>query len=819
MLNSIANVSGYNISNCHAFIKNNVLLEHISSVFEYLIQTITSFTLFGSDLLDEVALEFVKSIPETERKEVKYFLLSETKVITNFVPGSSLLVNDFHQYSSAVFNELTGMCFRSFSVLQNMFEHFKCLDLSMHEFSLNYATLLVDSLQYCCIEKVILLDYNGILKAIKELIFDTCLKGKKIQNTNVQVPLEVVGIAGIYMNVTADCKIHLYLVGIFNADVILENKTVEDKYDELQYISLNSLQNTCAIPSKFLSNISERSSKTLFISNFELPEDMILRVAEQLKPLSKQVQYLLASKTVLLALRVGIELIIKALAYNPLITTIKLTECLISTVDFTLMVAKRLEQSRIYSFEQCSILPIQNFMHNSILHNLSMIPNLLQLDISLSTFTSSCVGMILAALQSCIIRKIIISDNNTNHELVFGIFLNANGKDHIINFIKGIPLVIINKIQRRKSSTHMCSCTVFLMNTELNGVIHLITDVSNYNIYDYKLLLMGNNILKANLNNALLSQFNCLLPQLTNLTLFGSDLMHKVAWKIVQHLDDISNCNAEYSLICDKTSLTNFQPLLGALCKGGLCNLKEVLSVFPLALRNNLEFVDISNCSINNEQFSTFLNFLSQTLCVEINILNVSHNKLSPISLVKAIMQFHVKKLYLYGEFYKIQETLTTLLTNIMDLNHNLELIFSESIAVVLCDMQFDTTDLINKVMSSNSLLRLFIVNCNVEKQASFIDVMKPALDSIPLSIISSIHLYNNSLKPEDIIKVVDYVVKVDLFIEEYDYKFERVQSDCQFSKDIVYFASILFRRAQILWTLPEMTNLKNISFHFNDLL
>jgi len=73
---------------------------------------------------------------------------------------------------------------------------------------------------------------------------------------------------------------------------------------------------------------------------------------------------------------------------------------------------------------------------------------------------------------------------------------------------------------------------------------------------------------------------------------------------------------------------------------------------------------------------------------------------------------------------------------------------------------------------SFQNSLHFFIINCYLNKDNSFIDDIA-SISRIPLSSECSVHLCNNSLKAQDVIKVPRFLKHINLYIEEHEFKFE----------------------------------------------
>ena len=647
-INVITDMSGQNVSHYNLFVKNNTLLfdlDCMSSAFELIMQNIMCLTLFGTDLMDEVALKIVHCLTKSAKTDYEYFLVSETKILTNGTTPTSTLsmlraltYDDFTQipdileptrmfYKSLTYSEnlhgtttntwsmykevaygefkqipnvlyeLSGMFCKSLSYSENILKRFKCLDLSSYQFSSAYTKLLFDSLQFCCIEQLVL--SGGSAKYLNDHILDGFCKGKRLCNTVSGIPLKVKSCTREISD-SVSYTMDVYLVEVFVTDEVLQKMIPEENYKKLHYIILNASKNTCMLSNVFLSDVLEKSFCSLFICELGLQDEKALEIAEKL---ITSYQYVLASKALLLAYNTDMGSIIKALKCNPIIPTIKFTQCTISTFEFLKMVTAKFTHLRKISFSHCSVggtTHKDGFVRGPIFSIGARILYLKQLDLSTSNCESLHLNTIIIGLQSCVIEKIILSDNEFNDELVNAIFVNAYyRRNYIVNFKMGVPLIVINIVQRKKSLKDVSNFTTFLMNAELNNVINTIIDVSGYDVHDYELFLIRNNVL-GNSSNVFV-QFQYLLLVLKSVTLFGTDLMEDLAWKIATYLSKISNLNIEFSLFCGNTSLTkvkNIQRILSIAKGGKMRNIIDTPLILSLTQGCQLDLIDISYCNI-----------------------------------------------------------------------------------------------------------------------------------------------------------------------------------------------------------------------------
>ena len=862
-INLISDASGHNIYHYSLFVKDNALLcdfNYIALVFDHLMKKIAYLSIFGTDLMDEVALKIVHYLKEV-KTNAEYFLASQTKTLTSeTMPTSTLSMSraivykDLTQipenlieptgmfckslaYSEILYNgtptsawsvsralaydefkqipdvlyELAGMFCMSLSCsADNFLKHFRYLDLSSYQFSSAYTKLLCDSLQRCCIEQLVLSVETA--KHINDHILDGYFEGKRLYNTTLGLPLKVLsGTEEMPDDVTYE--IDIYLVEICMIDEMLEN-IAEECYKKIRYILLNASQKMCILSNRFYLKIPFCS---FFICELGLQNETALAIA---KKLITARQYVLTSKTLLLAYNADMSSIIKALKCNTLIITINLNGCKISTSEFKGMLIAKFKHLRNISFSHCSIGWTNHkydFLYDSIFSTGARILYLKRLDLSTFNCQSLHVNTITTSLQSCIIEKIILSDNRFNDELVNAIFISAYYKrNYIVNFKTGVPLIVINIVQRKKSSTDVSNFTIFLMNAELNNVINTIIDVSGYDVQDYKLFLIRNNVLEN--SSDVFVQFQYLLLVLKSVTLFGTDLMEDLAWKIATYLGKISNLSIEFSLFYKNTSLTkvkNIQRILSIAKGGKIRNIIDTPLILSLTLGCQLDLIDISYCNVNNNEFMIFQELLSR-YCTTIKVLDVSHNRIPPSTLSKTIMDFHVKKLHLNGDFFHFQDTITELLPNV---NHNIEIKFSECTIFIICD-ESGITNIFNLGLSVENILHIFVINRSNNMQNNQIDIILQTLKVIPLPILSSVNWYSNSFEGQDIINLIENLMHINLFIEGCEFYFKSVVSDNQFKNihGILYSTSEYCSSVLMQWTPPSVSETKYIEFCFEDL-
>lgn len=241
---------------------------------------------------------------------------------------------------------------------------------------------------------------SGTAAYINEYIVDGYFKGKKFCNSVSGMPLKVQSCA----RERSGDVICTYLIEV--TDEALENMITVEYFETLQYIIiLNVSQSTCLLSNKFIS-ILGKPFYSIFICELSLQDERALEIEKQLKTSG---QYVLASKTLLLAYNSDMNSVFKALKLNPSITTVTLIKCTISASEFKMVFSARFKHLRKISFPQCSIGHRSSrdiFLYNPIFCTGVGMSYLKQLD--LSSCESLHANRIIISLQSCITEKIIL---------------------------------------------------------------------------------------------------------------------------------------------------------------------------------------------------------------------------------------------------------------------------------------------------------------------------------------------------------------------------------------------------------------------------
>ena len=633
------------------FVANSVSennLYYILQSFEHLILKTKNILFFGADCSDVLATK-IHNLTKSSLTNVKYLILSETKLITNMSNIQPLFKMEvFYQVISENVTSRFSMVCKSLCFTENFqkFPYMKCLDLSAYQFTPEYAKLLVRSLQLCCVESIILPNDNRIAESITRHLFHDYFTGKIMQNVIAKVSLKLLLIPTNFNN--KEAAVRVYFVEFLDIEE-LENLTLDKKCTALECYFLNSLQKLLTIPKQFLSNVLSKSCNGVFIYEDDIRDDMAMEIMRLLGEVHNcQLKYVLATKTTCFACSATMRLTAKALKHNMLITKVVLMKCKIPIRSLKSLLSIKLKHLKRITLSQCSILDDRAceykdlHLPDSLLSKAKVISYLKLLDLSQTNIPLLEVNTIITYLQYCVIEKIVISDNHINLRIVTAMFRKMYycGDKNVLNFNMGIPLIIVNNVQETKPIIkYTNNITTFLQNTIINEfTINQITNISD-SISDYSLFIKNNCVIY----NTYVSQFQQLLAKVAKFMLFGADLIDETAINIANCLANQSAKCVQYFLITDRkflTNITTFQSMLDMIpLSGHVCALDvELFGTFCKSLLCNsivleeLQCLDLSSFDLSLPYIQLFVELL-QYCCVK-------QIKVSDNQIIKKITDF-----------------------------------------------------------------------------------------------------------------------------------------------------------------------------------
>jgi len=324
-INAVTKMSEYNVYSYSIFLfADNMITYDPSYYVEFynsLLLTVKRFTLFGANLRDDVALMISAQLKNIPKTAIQYFLISETKLLSNMsrsLPISRWLSTNpvTHISGCNIGEEIFSMFCRSLST-QPLF--IKEVDLSSYQLTSKCIQTLVDSLEYCCIHRLKILNYGNKLNEITESIFDAHYAGKILRNHISEIPLIVIAYCSSHYN--SELWANLFYFGFTNEIFDFY------KYGQLQCFFFNTLkkcEEIMILQRKFFSAIAIDYCSRIFIYEVGLTDEVAAKLVNCCNVMPDKIEYILVSKTMLLAFRTEVMAILNALQENSLISTIKL---------------------------------------------------------------------------------------------------------------------------------------------------------------------------------------------------------------------------------------------------------------------------------------------------------------------------------------------------------------------------------------------------------------------------------------------------------------------------------------------------------------
>ena len=648
-LNLLSDILEYQAYHYSFFMLNSSIerkyVGYAISLLQQLTQKVKVFSLLGTDLADEMAIMINECLSKVSQITVEYILVSDTKIKTNqlMTPSSKRSNQLIDIVGCRVSEEMFAIFCKS---VFHEVSHITELDITAYQINSVCVDILINCLKSCSVEILKLTNSNNTLDMITDAMLDAYVTEKQIQNFNSGILLTVLGHTKV--NECTEIWVNLFCVNVY-ADGAFEKQfadvLVDKKYARLQCVFINffsSTQRMIPFSSKYLCNFLANDKNKVFVFEVGLQHETATNILEQLVAVQEQVQYVIVSPKMFLAFKVSVNLIIKALADVLHIPVLTIPACTISadaSTDIESVLSETFKYSRRICLSQCDVSDTKYKQISDVLFSNKFMFYLKELDISCSNLTSSCISTIIDSLKSCIIEKLITADS-INNEINNSLFTSAYyGKQNILNFKNGIPLIVISRTYLITSDcgghndriftdkcTDECSVqSVFVVNAEINNfVIKRITNVSEYNIHSCSLFLFANNIITINFTTVL-SFFHQFLPVIT---VFGTSLLDSVAVKFSSYLEQISKTYIEYYFISETKLLSNMPnslPISGWLASNPVihlpdCNVGEEMFIMVCKSLSNYPSIikefDISSYQLTSKCIQILVDSL-QYCCVE----------------------------------------------------------------------------------------------------------------------------------------------------------------------------------------------------------
>ena len=781
----ICNVYAFEKSDMGVFLSREVTeVSTLYNLYQVKFELQYSFNLIFSTLVTESSVKVYVLVEGTMTEKIRDIITEVTKYKSKFDYSDVSITDEFCKIlCNSLLNDNSSL-----HVIEE-------LDFSSQQFSLSYAPVIIESLQYCVIKRIVLPNI-AVLDKISETIIKDFHAGKSILNFTERIPLTInieteIGEDeedGITYDIIANTYLQNYkikeeLFDHYN-DLVIKEITTSHTFVLLDCLKANTLNRILSIL------YSKESYIKISMFEIKLTDDVLEATVNHLKRLKKEIyrdrlQYVLASDSKIVAYNAKHFHTLQALQIKPMIYDLEIIHCFISNdqlktliSQFNLLkniklIACKLKDKGLFDF--CNIL--SSFPKASIY--------LKSLDLSQNHLTSSCIGTILRLLQLIVIEKLVVSKNSINDSaLTYAIFQLACYKwNEVGNLNSGIPLVIVNEPNMQQNNLltdNRRYVTLFHMNCKIDEKV--LTDYcSKAKIFYFLNSLMTFGDFRMNM-----TKLCNLLPSSVKVFVFERDLNDEVAQKAAIYLKKLEiSMNfilaSKTKILANGSSYHQIAPLLDG---NTLVNTLQVTN-FDMQLprnckfvrafktiRRNWEMIDLSCCNIGDD------GCLGLQQCIvasksTIRILKFISNNLSPVSalnVAKIILNCNVKKVNISNNKLQnidVNNALSCLKRNSIRVM-SVEIISLHSTIVTICNT--DPKLLPYQSWSFNNNIQLSIMNYS---QFHYVDHILSLFHKIKLSRVL---LLNNGISLEQIEEIIKKFPRNNLYIEEtyvqFDFKF-----------------------------------------------
>ena len=677
------------------------------------------------------------------------------------------------------------------------------IDFSSQKFSLNCASTIIESLQYCIIKHLIMPSMK-VLDKISETILKDFHTGKSIFNfieripltINIETEVEENEEDGITYAIVANTYLQNYEINeeLFNHynNLVINQITTSHTFVLLECLNANTLNNILSILYTKLSYVK------ICIFEIRLTDDVLEASINHLKTLKKRIyrdrlQYVLASDSKIVAYNVKRFHIVQALQIKPKICDLEIAHCVLSknrlkTIALSLFGTFHLLKN--IRVKACNIKDNDFFEFCDIMTKMSI--HLKTIDFSYNCLTSSCIGSILKLLQCCVIEKLVVSNNCINDKaLSDAIFQLARYKwEKVCNFNLSIPVVVIN-------APIMQQCKLMTDKNKYVNIFHMNCKIDENLLIEYnsktKKIYFLNSLVAVGDLSINLSKLQHHLCNTTKIFVYeknlNDELVQKAALCLINaqmHVSFILSSSTK--LLSNRTSYHQIAPILDS---NTLINNLQVTN-FEMQFPKDCRFIRALN---NTSRIWEMIDFSGSNICDRdcldlqhcfiasrsaVKHLNLMKNNLSSVSAVAVaniILACNVERINIC--YNKLQNIEVINALNCL-LKQSGSSVSAEIISLNCNTIIMSNVDPKLQLWSLDQSIQLSVMHydqCNVH----FI------LSSFNNINLSKVIMYNNSLTLEQIEAIIEKFSRTDLCIEEaymqyncklIDYSFESLMNE-----------------------------------------
>ena len=551
--------------------------------------------------------------------------------------GHALLVKDIHTFS--------------FFLTRSPTKIWKEINLSrcyIRDFGLNiFSQGFLDSSENNIKVENLIMSYNLLTSSTVNKVFDLvhCFTVERLLISDNNIDYQVFDDAAFTMCLNHEImKLHVEKVSNYKSSFYFINSKF-DKREDMRFLC--NTKGDCSLyfwkANVLVDNLPALMSAIFadfsFVSVFEsdLQDEVVVEISSKLldmfaKETATDLEYVLQSKSKLSAYKSNLHKVLPAcklfvaqlyesnLKFKPTNdrswNSIELHECIIDNDDFNILANCLIDKDLILYLDK--------------------------LDISKCRLTNSSVDTILHILEFCIIKQIILSNNDIQNDLLCDSILNqASVQSGILNFRNRVPLVILNNFDDKQASLLLSN--IFLINCDVDEAIAansyfekldlpqniFLFNINSDNILNYisqlcKQQSISINFYQANLSDEIGVEIATVLIQEAKIHTFVLVTTTKLLACRVKQM--------QITAVLQLCSVAHFDTLQLKNCKIEGSEVCKLFSINTLKIWNAIE---LSECNIKDDELRIFCNFFSQGDSeVYIKLLNLSYNcfTLEPIA-------------------------------------------------------------------------------------------------------------------------------------------------------------------------------------------
>jgi len=366
--------------------------------------------------------------------------------------------------------------------------------------SLSIPTIM-DSLKYCIVNQYIL-SYNNIPQKALSDAFNSELHTEFILANFLQRhPLIIINDTN---QLSIQSKLNRDICNVYIINCKIDAAIFETILHKQWTLNELILENNDFYKNKlqlFTSFLHNWPTVKLSIFQAGISDEVALEAVKKLKEFTK-VEFVLLSHTKLLCCQSGCQQVDKIISLHPThaVSYLQITDCHIENPQVLKSIFNKCS-SKLQFIDFTETLNGHVALHTYLLSKESPL-HLKVLNLTSNNLTSSSTDLLVNILHSCIVEKLIITQNNLHHKVLHNAILSGilpNCK--ILNFNSHLPLTVIFSVEdcsgnSYQSRIHEKYAYVYFVNsTVTKRTMDICNNLSEENVFVHKLIFCNNRVI------------------------------------------------------------------------------------------------------------------------------------------------------------------------------------------------------------------------------------------------------------------------------------------------------------------------------------